>query len=1195
MTGKSIESVYEISPSPRLLIEASAGTGKTYTIVGIFIRLLVEENLTVDKILVVTFTKKATAELRDRILKRLRESIACIESGDAGGDTFLTELLKNTENRTEAAAKLKQAIRDFDDSSVFTIHGFCQKVINEEALTAGVPFEADLAQRDELLEEATEDFWRNFIDQYSSTETGQFLLNKLFSLADNPASLKKLLAPLFSKSYGRLEADLHDDIERYAEEIVRLQKELKSEWKNVKDEVFTIIEESGVKYKNHYASRFRKFDQLSNDDSLDLDKPESLQYFTSDYLYDSDNIKNDGEPVQPHPIFDLCSKYQQFIADIDKIKTTLFWDTFHQISERRTELAAGSSIMTYDDLLLTVKEALENSSTGSELSERLHQKYPYALVDEFQDTDPVQYSIFDMIYPTDAEYGSLMMIGDPKQAIYAFRGADVYAYINARDSVKGGNYTLKKNYRSRPKLIEAVNTAFGNNEDAFIEEKIRFNHSESGLPGLKDHYQSEGKAPVPFTFTVSDGVHSNKDEAKQLAFRSTVNQIGELLEKSQNGDVEIDGKKLEAGDIAVLINSHKDAEKIKRMLKQSGIDAVTYSREKVFETFEARRMELMMGAVLRPLNHTAFNNGLVSGFFGLDAEDLFNIKQDEDKKQVLYEELESLKETWAEKGFYPMFRKLLYTNGRMSALAKLENAERVITNLFQLADIASYAEREGGLSPESLYSWFRKEISDPAEDDERTLLLESDQNLVKISTIHNSKGLEFPVVFCPALWEGKRPKSSSLNYFEYHDEKTGELIINIDQHDTENRDLAQNRSRLESISEEIRKTYVALTRAKYECRVHWISHSDSNLCGLGALLLGKQELLNNMNLTVKEDDDLTDSSFIEPIHELAKTSPESITVFDADRWTGEIRCLNLKQDQIDKLEIRKYSGRAHLPVKKSMESFTSLVHHHEAAGEPDYDQYIDEYAESLQPVQTEEEEKTIFSFPRGAAAGTLMHKLFEHPDFDFTKAADADYSEIVLEILEQHGFEEKWSDVLQKMIRDVISANTGELSLAEVSAEDHIREMEFHLPVSNVRSDQLFEIIRSGTEKSSSESDLQNMLTGFIDLIVRQNGKYYILDYKSNHLGDSVADYSQENMEKAMINAGYDLQYHLYTAALVRYLEKRIPGFEYDRHFGGVYYLFLRGMQAGSGSGIYFKKPSERTIKTLTGYLDREREVMSNG
>ena len=1200
--GKSIESVYDIDTSPRLLIEASAGTGKTYTIVGLFIRLLTEEDLMVDQVLVVTFTKKATAELRDRILKRLRESVVCLETGDPGKDAFLKELLDNTPDKKLAAGKLKQAIRDFDESSVFTIHGFCQKVLNEEALVAGVPFEADLTQRDELLEEATEDYWRNIIDRYSSTETGQYLLNKLFTLADTPASLKKLTESLFSKPYGKVEADLLDDFEDYADEVISLRKQLRSEWFQNREQLQDILWNCDIsRYQTHLEGWISKLEQFLSDLTFESDSSHKFERFTSEYLYDESNLKKGGDPFPQHRFFELCSQYHQLIADIDRIKTTLFYDAYRQIKERRNELAAGSSVMTYDDLLLTVQEALENRSTGNELAKRLIQKYPFALVDEFQDTDPVQYAIFDKIYPENAENGSLMMIGDPKQAIYAFRGADVYAYISARDSVTGENYTLKKNYRSRPMLIEAVNTLYGRKERAFIEDKIRYNSSESGLPDLAEDYQLDGAAPVPFSFLVTEGVCTSKDQARQLAFRSTANQVAELLEKSQNGNVTIGGKKLEAGDIAVLISSHKDAERIKQMLKQSGIDAVTYSREKVFSTFEAKRMELLMGAVLNPLNQTAFHNGLVSGFFGLDAELLYSIKNDEKKRQVLYEELESLKDTWGEKGFYPMFRKLLYTNGRMAGLAKLENAERVITNLFQLADIASYAEREGGLSPAALYSWFRKEIADPSDDDERTLLLESDQNLVKISTIHNSKGLQFPVVFCPALWEGRRPKKSSQNYLEYHDDNTGELLINIDQHETENHTVAENRNRVENLSEEIRKAYVALTRAKYECRVNWVSHSDSNLSGLGALLLNDRDLMESLEKSVKEpekvksESDLTDSNFIEVIRELSKSAPDAICVIDADQYTGKIKHVNLQQDEMDKLGTRNYTGRESLQVKKGMESFSSLVHHHEVAGEPDYDQFIESYAELLQPIQTEVVENTIFTFPRGAAAGTLMHKLFEHPDFDFTEAADTDYNRMIKEVLEQHGFEEKWCDLLQAMIRNLMSSDTGDLTLSEITPQDHIREMEFHLPVSAVRSDSLFDIIRNGKKNNPPESDLENMLTGFIDLVVRQNGKYYILDYKSNHLGDSVEDYSQENMENQMKAAGYDLQYHLYTAALIRFLEKRVSGFDYDRHFGGVYYLFLRGMEPGSTTGVYFKKPSESTIDALIHYLEREKEGMIDG
>ena len=1185
---KALNSVYDLEWNPRIFIEASAGTGKTYTIVSILIRLLVEKKLELDQILVMTFTKKATSELRERIFERLNQSLNALEIGYTGEDTFLKELQSNIADPEDAKVRFRNAIQDFDDAQVTTIHGFCQKILKEEALLAGTPFDPEVIQQDEMLQQASEDFWRAFLDRYKDTEGGRYYTGKLLGIAKNPAELRNNLGGLFSKPYADIEGEGIDDPVSCLEKVLDVRKKMAELWNNEK---WTITQKllncdlKGYTEKN-VSSRVQAMDQFVRDELFAQDDFDQLRFFTSDYVYDESNLKKNKTKLPSHSFFDVCNEYSTLIPDIKKVETQLLLEIHDEISERRKKLAIQSETVTYDDLLINVRDALLEPESGVELAEVLRKKYPFALVDEFQDTDPVQYSIFNSIFPEKGSNTGLFMIGDPKQAIYGFRGADVYTYFKAAKESSGTFYTLKNNYRSSPVLIEAVNELYELSDDPFIEDAIGFFRSDPGSPEKVNDLLIDGKPPVPLKITAREGIQTNKALSKDFALNQTVTQIAGLLEKAERGEVTLKGNKLKASDIAVLVSRHDDAELMKQKLKAVGVDAVTYSREKVFESFEAMRLQLVMQAVLEPLNRKAVNSALLSGFFGDSLDQVFEWRGDEEKWQLLTEVFQNLHELWLQDGFYPMFQALLYNDSRLLNFARMKNSERILTNLYQLADICEKAEKEGKLDPFALYSWFTKEMADPDKDEEKTLLLESDQNLVKISTIHNSKGLEFPVVFCPVLWEGMNKRKRLLE--EYHHPESQNLIINIEQQESETRAEAAQLNQQESVAEEVRKTYVSITRASGFCSLIWDTHSASHFSGLGTLLIGKQrfkEVINNNYKTIKENGLLTDQDFLGKFQELKANHPDLIDLTIDDRFDQRFEKVEWEGSAAEKLNFKPYNGRITLPVQQRLESFSSLASHKAEPGEPDYDQIVASYTEMLQQDDLSGQKSDIFNFPRGATAGTAIHKIFEHENFDFADVSNSDFSGLIEEVLNQYRFDLKWMPVLQKMIRDVTGANYPGFELGRVQQQDQLREMEFHFQSGETNLAGLFEIIRKNGMVPRQDSDLRGFMTGFIDLIIRQNNKFYIIDYKSNHLGHTPEDYSPEKVEAEIKAAHYDLQYHLYIVALVKYLRKRIAGFNYEEHFGGAAYLFVRGMREGSGNGIWFHKPEKEIIQNLEHYL----------
>jgi len=1192
---KNLDSVYDLQWNPRIVVEASAGTGKTYTIVGIFIRLLLEKELTVDQILVMTFTKKATSELRDRILSRLRECLHLLESGKGSEDTFLSAFLNwvGTQDRDAVEARIKEAIRNFDDSRVFTIHGFCQKVLNEEALTAGVPFDLEVTPHDDLLLQAAEDFWRNFMHRHSAAESGRLYINKLQDVAKSPQELigNKGIGNVINRQGAVIEGEIIRDPESYLESVLTLRKEMAGLWESDKSDILAILNHCDIsRYTTHLRTRLNKLRTFLNDSSYSEDTPQSLKFFTSDYLYDEQNLKKNGSPTRPHPFFELCTRFSDLTERLPQIKTTLIKEACTNILERREELSINSKAITYDDLLIKLQKALSNPNNGEALASKLLRSYPYALVDEFQDTDSIQYSIFNSIYPKSGDKSSLMMIGDPKQAIYAFRGADIYTYFRAKKEGDPETWSLKKNFRSTPKLIGAINNLFQSKErQSFIESEIEFFESDVGRPGSVNEYLVDGKPPVPFQITTLPGVSGSKGEVKDFAFDETVRQVADLLEHKSIMLRESEGKperRLEAGDIAILVTGHRDAADIKHRLKEVRVDAVTYSQEKVFDSFEAKRLRYVMEAILEPMNRRSVNQALLSGLFGSRLNRLYELKDDETLRQELTEELLQLQDRWSRHGFMVMFRSLLHKKGRLAEIAELRNSERILTNLHQLAELCSSVELDSKMDPNTLHSWYLRELKNPGKDDEQTLLLESDQNLVKISTIHGSKGLEFPVVICPTLWMGRDPKKN--DFLGYHKPDSEQLTINVDQIETVNRVEAENLSAVESIAEEVRKTYVALTRAKYECRVIWSAHNLSHLSGLGASILGRDNLIQNFGNKIKEgDEDLSDDTFLDHFKKLSVQNPDRIRLDILENPVQRKAKVQWSRAGGEQLTVKTYNGRMNLPVQKRVESFSSLAGHKTDAIEPDYDQITDWYADALSQPSGQIPERNIFTFPKGATAGTAIHKLFEQEEFDFDTAESKDLSGMITEVLEEYRIDSEWMPVMQTMIHHILAADYRGLDLRRVNSHDHLREMDFYFPIAKPDSSSLLQIIRSENVNATHPDKARNYLTGFIDLIVRQNGKYYILDYKSNYLGDNLDDYSNEKLSQEISSAGYDLQYHLYTVALVRHLKQTLPDFNYEEQFGGVMYLFVRGMRAGSDNGIWFHKPDEKVITQLDEQLRR--------
>ncbi|MFU8812464.1 MAG: UvrD-helicase domain-containing protein, partial [Balneolaceae bacterium] len=1055
----AITSLFKLPLTGRVLIGASAGTGKTYTLTNMIVRLLVEHDRKLDQILAVTFTNKATKELRDRVLRRVRECKTVVQTGKHDSDPFFIELLERISDREKALAQLEEAVRNADDLQIFTIHGFCQRVIAEESLASGLNPDVQMSGSDDLLTEAAERAWRSTMYEWSKTREGRFAIGQLQGLGKTPAKLLDALKPFFTKPYAKKVGETMEDPMGYIASLLQLRDELREIWESEKPDIVGLLENSGLsRYHQHLESRTKKMESFLFDDTYQTEAPDQIAYFSAAYVNNPDNATQKGEPAPPHRFFDRIDLLLERLETLPSYRMTLVRDMIESISKLRTTLRDERAVLSFNDQLELLAEALQDGERGKALAAKLRQRYPCALVDEFQDTDPIQFSIFDTIYPTQEKGTLLMMIGDPKQAIYGFRGADLNTYLNVAEQVPA-RYTITENFRSRPSYNEAVNTIFSFQDHPFLEQRIPFDPIDTGKPELEEAFTTaDGSAPPGMTIAYTSGVGPKGTIRSEMA-HYLANDVRLLLSGEEDlwiGQPGQDGRRrVEAGDIAILVSTNKSVERCKQALRKAGIGAVTYTRSSVFKTLEADRLYQWLRGVLHHTDRRAVNNAALSGFFGFDLHERWLARQHESGGDSAGEQLQNALQRWQKAGFYAMYRMWMVEQNGYHHFAGLHDAERSITNLDHLAATCAEHEAEEGVTPPALLRWFERKMVEEESADSDYLLLESDRKLVKILTIHNSKGLQFPVVYCPDLWDGKKIRSNS--FVEYHQE--GTPCIHLDRKPPAE---ARRHAQLERVAESARHAYVALTRAQYQCRIYWQSAKESALSGLLPALIGdrRARALIEEGGSIDSEDvkeiNLDEADIAAAFQKIVQQS-EGAVEMQVDQPVPEdsVEELDRSEEASETLlNLTAFSRKSRFTLYYPIESFSSISRSGANPENPDYDGILS--ADKTESTDAETGPKhTIFTFPKGKTAGTAIHKLFEHPDFEFAAASETDHEKLIESVLEAYGFGREWTPVLQTMLREVSASTAGTLDLRRVKREDEIRELEFYFPSEAITLDEL--------------------------------------------------------------------------------------------------------------------------------------------
>lgn len=1128
------------------LIEASAGTGKTYTITGLYLRLLLEERVSsVRNILVVTYTKAATQELTERIRNKLLEALAVFRY-QTENQELEPIVARHRERGTQI---LMRAILELDELCIFTIHSFCKRMLEHHAFESGLTFTSHfLEDYDTLLQEAARDFWRRtFLESSPLLSAIAVVLDwswdELLAYTKNcrgyaqaqfepkPSPMDLLLANLET---SLLQMRQHWDLNELGSQIDSLK----------------FLADSNPAKKLQYSFLSTILDTAITTE-INSETLQVLKVVTNAFHLEKLYKKQQADPaiadLLDHPFFQSC---RQFAAIFDQFDLGLKHAFLLEVERLYRDLKKHSQQLDYDDLLEQLHTALNHPNHGETIRLAIASQYRAALIDEFQDTDQLQFEIFHSIFAS----APLYFIGDPKQAIYGFRGADLHAYLEAKKVAKR-HYTLATNWRSHEDLVEAVNTLFQSKLHPFIESAIpylpvkasgQFNHL-----GLDD-----GEAALHLWLYDASQKNSFKSALIQ---QLVIEEIQRLLT-----DLHLGGRPVCPDDVAILVRTNTEAAEYLAALRKAGIPSVVAKSGDIFKTQEIKHLYLFTRALVFPQRQGALQAGMVTALWGATAESVLELQADENRLQDAFNIMESLRQVWRRQGFLAMVYRAFDVFGTQQRLLSEPEGAASLTNLRHAAEIVESQSRMASLSHEGILRWLELEMGkDHHPGMEAELRMPTYQSGIRIMTMHKSKGLEYEIVFCPGFSKEHKPNKTVPKKFR---NDAGNVIFDLGLEPSgDHKELAIQ----ESISEELRLLYVALTRAKQRCYLVWGTGRRNSLQWFN------DQDPQSIALWSQQWPQLISARLLDPQWEPAR----------------DIRPLSDTQE-IQLLPARQFKRREAQVRPWQFTSFSALTANHTGQKAHRYDP--DQGPSDM--VGT-----GFFGFARGPRAGNCLHEILEK--FSFAELDNPDTPHQIEILLHRYDFLDPnrhlspidpVKEVLA-MMRRLGKARLPELetSLQAIPPENCLKEWPFQLSLKKFQpSDfrKLFEKHGNSKQLTAYTNHLKHLrpglrldgfLTGIVDMCFVHEGRWFVIDWKSNDLGPTHADYHHHWLWESMCEHHYVLQYHLYTLALHRFLGVRLADYDYEKHFGGIYYAFLRGIDGEGSNGWYFDRPSLATIQAF--------------
>lgn len=1157
MTYTYVTDCQQIDLDKHAFIEASAGTGKTYTIENLVVRLLMEKpDIELENILLVTFTEKATSELKQRISEKLEEQLASMNPDPV------------------RSKKIKGTLDAFDTASIYTIHGFCQTVLREFAFENGSLFTHDVIDDGPLYETLLKEQMRKtWPASYGDDLSALLNLSGFATKKDQFFSLVTGLARSTRTGDTIVPDTRKMDFKERITRITGTIDRLKSLFDSGFQESF---ERLNLKKKN--KDILRTFIQSLTQGPFDICR--WVPVFSSlapfiDSLSDDLWLKNKKNSEACPTIMDVMDMAGELYGQSQVLSHIL---TVESIDRLRTEAALVKQQhgwLSYDDMISRVMDALHGEN-ATELLDRLRQKYTVAFVDEFQDTDAAQWKIFSKIFlepSSETAPNHLYLIGDPKQAIYAFRGADVFVYLDAKNDMvnlagqgRANLYSLATNWRSQPELITAFNRLFGRKEWFVPEDQAGHNeigYQDVGCPDealrpetlMEDHSGRSAFNVVDISRnTLAKHIKSDLATFITHEIEHLITQGSMIIQKKSQPP-----RTLDYGDICILVRGKNDLTVLEPLLIQRGIPYTYYKKPGLFFSEEALYLSVLFHGILDPADRVAVRKALLTPFFDFHVD----VLQDYDSQPAAHP-LKQLLFSWQSlarsRSWSRLFQSIMEDSGLMFRQAPAQDWDRKQTNytqMFEHLELAAYTRNLDFRGLSALLDSYRKERTD-ISDDADIHQIETDDRKVQVMTMHVSKGLQFPIVFVA----GGLAQSNRVPYYVYHRWDGDDSARNIHKMVDLSKQTGKDQHDKEAVDENKRLFYVALTRAQFKVYVpYYTPGKNSRLNGSVPRIVSP-----SIDAACSRDETIPEVMWLTPdIHDqsinLPSQSPDDgETVHSDGPWTQTL-------PRMGDFRSRRYR----------MESFSSLhgrqVHVQDTvfhvAGPKQRD---DDEPQVQQPVEvTPQIQKN--ELPGGADTGSMLHDILENIDFRMV----AEHPDSLLQIDEtrdiiektmaRYGMDASYKDHVCSMISSTlttpVTVDGQAMILGHLKPSHRRHEMEFYFPMPLVSQAPAIPELDMG----------RGYIRGFIDLIFQVKGRFYIADWKSNRLDEG---YDRTSMGKSMADAGYPLQYTIYTVATLRWLKKRL-GHRFDPavHFGGIYYFYLRGMGQGEGQGIYYVSPSE--------------------
>jgi exodeoxyribonuclease V beta subunit len=1217
------------------LIEASAGTGKTWTIASLYVRLVLGHGapgqglgrpLLPGEILVMTFTKAATRELSDRIRSRLVQAAAWFR-GDANGtaDDFLTELRQacpEGPQRQQAAWRLAMAAQSMDDAAVHTIDAWCQRMLREHAFDSGCLFNEELqASEAALVDQAVRDYWRQQVYPLDPDPLRVALAQwkDLDALAkDVKALLGKPLPP--EAGQGTLAECLQRADQRRGQALAAL----KSGWAATADAMLGWLQPIWDD-KTHPAR------QVVPSPAHATRWIQALKDWAADPATEAPDVKKGAErltrtalladlgPGAAERVPACFAEFEALMASLKSLPPrgpALRLHAAACVAARLQQLKRQAGTFGFADMLDRLDTALDETVHGARaqrLRQRILDQYPAALIDEFQDTSPVQLRIFDRLYriADNDPARALLLIGDPKQAIYGFRGADIYSYLGARQATQGRHHVLGTNHRSTKALVQAVNCMFKAAEDRPGEGAFMFRDGAataggaaraSNLPFIE--VQAKGR---PETLVTSAGALSaitavvdpdlrNAAGSRELFAALCAERIVTLLNDAATGFTQ-EGRpfrRLRPADMAVLVRTGTEAGAVRRALRQRGLASVYLSdKDTVFQAEEAVGLLRLLQSVAAPRDVRLARAALATPLLGLTLDELLALATDDERFDRQCEALQQLHAAWKNQGVLAMVRRALHAFDLparlLAAGAGADTGERRLTNVLHLAELlqAASAQVDG---EQALIRWLTQQIEDGdaglAGGDELVLRLESDADLVKVVTVHKAKGLEYPLVFLPFLAHF-RQVDSDKNAVLLLPGWGGrpELVLSPSKAQVAVAERERQR-------EYLRLLYVALTRARHAL---WLGFSGLQVgkektyiwhrSAIGYLLSGPEQQAAEQRLrdveALSHACDLIDVQQLPVLPPAAGLPWPALTRAQAREALPALAPAPVYQARFDRnWAISSYSALVRDAAwgpggSGPVAPPTMLEDEPDEPGEPDEP----DRATKASVASSRPGVQPWHRFPRGAFAGNFLHDLLEWLAGEgFALDTSTSLQQALVRRCERQGWGHRAEDVLA-WLRRVCTSPLPPLGAPLAALASVTPEMEFWFPSDGLQASRLDSLCRQHLQPGRPrpalpERALKGMLMGFADLVFEHEGRYWVLDYKSNALGAEDADYTAEAMEAAMLAHRYDVQAALYLLALHRLLKARLgAAYAPAQHLGGALYHFLRGVGSARGGCCHVAPP----------------------